>query len=233
MKQIVEEWKVIEEFPHHEISNFGRCRNTKLNRIASKRIIESGEPKTKYFGFKVKSENGFIYKSVGLLVAKHFVPNPNGYNHIIFKDHDTSNHMYTNIEWIPIHKNVKKTRGNRKSYIKKEIQLATIRREIQLLSDMEKYIQEDRIPEFVYEKMLPILKIRLNYLFIRYPNDHREEFIDYMIDYLIDFIGRGNLIFNFGFGLLRNQYKKFIKKYPQTVQLNEQIKYNYGNTDNY
>jgi hypothetical protein len=29
MKKIKEEWKRIEGFPNHEISNMGRCRNTK------------------------------------------------------------------------------------------------------------------------------------------------------------------------------------------------------------
>lgn len=37
---------------------------------------------------------------IGLEVAKAFVPNPNGYKYIRYKDGDTTNCRATNIEWV-------------------------------------------------------------------------------------------------------------------------------------
>jgi hypothetical protein len=110
MKKIVEEWKTIEGFPNYEISNFGKCRNIKYKKIlkvvshtlkhvhAKYRI----EPYTSY-EYSIWSEGRGWCRSVSMLVAKHFVPNPNGYKQIRHKDGDSSNFIYTNLEWVKTH----------------------------------------------------------------------------------------------------------------------------------
>jgi hypothetical protein len=108
MKKIVEEWKTIEGFPHHEISNFGRCRNTKLGLILSIALIKlnpdfsgnrSRPPYTMYC-YRIQNNGRRIGRSAGKLVAQYFVPNPDGCKQIRYKDGNPSNYIYTNIEWV-------------------------------------------------------------------------------------------------------------------------------------
>lgn len=56
---------------------------------------------------QVKLHDGF--KALAWIVASAFVPNPNGFMFVVFKDGDNQNLHYTNLEWAPrrVHGNTK------------------------------------------------------------------------------------------------------------------------------
>lgn len=48
------------------------------------------------------SKNGKVYFfSLPKTLAEYFIPNPKGYNHIIFKDYDFENYDLSNLVWVP------------------------------------------------------------------------------------------------------------------------------------
>jgi hypothetical protein len=49
MKQIVEEWKPVEGFPNHEISNMGRCRNVRRNNALLRVMSSCNQKKNTLF----------------------------------------------------------------------------------------------------------------------------------------------------------------------------------------
>ena len=101
--------------PMYRISSFGRimsnygqgCREItiQVNNHGQKMVMLTDRD-----GGKVTTE------LVGLLVASHFVPNPNGYTHIKYKDGDPGNCRADNIEWVSL---TDKQREQYKKYQKK------------------------------------------------------------------------------------------------------------------
>ena len=92
MKQEV--WKVIEEFPNYEVSNFGNVRNSIKNKLMTISIRKNGY-------CVVKLSNNEISKEckVHRLVAKAFIDNPNNLPHINHKDENKTNNHISNLEW--------------------------------------------------------------------------------------------------------------------------------------
>lgn len=93
MDRLKEQWKDI--FDGYSISNKGE-------------IVSFKRDKFKLVQFKNKGKYKFVNlylngsprsKSVGLLVANAFIPNPNNYKQIRFKDFNPDNCRVDNIEW--------------------------------------------------------------------------------------------------------------------------------------
>lgn len=92
---IEEIWKVIEEYPNYEVSNFGRVRNLKSNKLLKFDLYEQG-----YYRVQLFKNNKKKNKRVHRLVALSFIqqiPNKPDVNH---KDGNKLNNHVDNLEWV-------------------------------------------------------------------------------------------------------------------------------------
>lgn len=106
-------WKDIEGYEGiYQVSNLGRVRS--LDRIITQHHPETGKDVTyvvhgqimaPYFNMngyqcvRLRSEKGRRTFLVHRLVAKEFVPNPNGYDIVNHKDESRDNNHADNLEW--------------------------------------------------------------------------------------------------------------------------------------
>jgi hypothetical protein len=138
MKKIEEEWKTIEGFPKYEISNFGRCRNKEKKNALKKHVKKQKSHGREYtmiqYGIYTIPQNPDEktkrrYISAGILVARAFIENPNGYKQIEYIDSDPTNALFTNIRWINGRSpEVIQCNKCNKKYFEKEDQLKKIRK---------------------------------------------------------------------------------------------------------
>lgn len=87
----METWKVINDFPNYEISNFGNIRNkTKLLKIVPNKQ-----------GYNIVVLCNGIRKTINVhrLVAAAFIPNPDNLPQVNHKDENKSNNHVNNLEW--------------------------------------------------------------------------------------------------------------------------------------
>jgi hypothetical protein len=93
----LDEWAVIDGYDGlYTVSNLGRVCSHHRNKPRMLR------PRTNNKGYSLVnlSKNGILKTfKVHVLVAKHFLPNPNGLTEINHKDEDKSNNRADNLEW--------------------------------------------------------------------------------------------------------------------------------------
>ncbi len=91
----MEQWKVIEEHPYYEVSNYGRIR-----KIKSGVILKCSQHKG-YTIFITKHNNIKFKAKVHRLVGLYFItnPNPTEYDCINHIDCNKNNNHYKNLEW--------------------------------------------------------------------------------------------------------------------------------------
>jgi hypothetical protein len=227
MKTIKEQWKTIKDFPEYEISNLGRCR-IKRNSQKLKRIKYG----TGYVGYilNVPKEEGVYRKrtilSPGMLVARHFVENPNGYKRIIYIDGDVSNAVFTNIQWS------KRTytcttleRGlvHRKKIIPKEEQLKTLRLKIERAERFEKAILSGTEQNFIYGELKDEIQKKVNSKYNGKNYEFKENAVQYLLDFFSDCIHRGlsPITFDHWISMSLRSFHKEYKQQHQTVEFNE------------
>ena len=103
MKEI---WKDINGFEKlYQISNLGRVKNKKTNRIR-KNILWN-----RYLTITLTKNGKSYLKKVHRLVAEAFCPNPNKYNIVNHIDNNHQNNIYTNLEWCSQKENVNHTKN--------------------------------------------------------------------------------------------------------------------------
>ena len=90
---MVEEWKIIDIAPNYSVSNFGKIRNNKTQRILIPKKIRGYE----YITIRKDKKN--LCKQVHRLVAKAFIPNPFNKSCINHIDYNRSNNCISNLEW--------------------------------------------------------------------------------------------------------------------------------------
>jgi hypothetical protein len=89
----MEQWKLIQEHPYYEISNYGRVRKLKTGKVLSCSNNKGYKIfKTKHKGIELKCK-------VHRLVAIYFIENREGYDCVNHIDCDRSNNHYLNLEW--------------------------------------------------------------------------------------------------------------------------------------
>ena len=89
----MEQWKVIEEHPYYEVSNYGRIRKIKTGKI----LICDNQKGYKIFSTK---HNGIKFQcTVHRLVANYFIENPKGYDCINHINCIRNDNNYLNLEW--------------------------------------------------------------------------------------------------------------------------------------
>ena len=127
----MEIWKIIENYPNHEISNFGNVRSKDVTKIVNCRWGGLTEKKYKgkvlkpfrcgdYLGIRLamKDKNLYLHR----LVAQHFVHGDRSLfvNH---KDGNKHNNHVQNLEWVTGSQNMKHSThvlGNTKGQFKKK-----------------------------------------------------------------------------------------------------------------
>ena len=115
---MIEEWKdVIGYENYYSISNLGRFKRKNITyyrktdgikctlseKIVTPTIWNKGYPRVilECFG-QAKSKSIFIH----VLVAKHFIPNPNNYSQVNHIDGNKTNNKVDNLEWVSNKQNV-------------------------------------------------------------------------------------------------------------------------------
>ena len=102
----MEEWRTIESFPWHSVSNEGRVRNEKTGNMLK---VPSGQNGTQNVSLNALGK-GYT-RCVALLVANAFIPNPTNATQVDFIDGDKTNCHVDNLKW---HERVKdKRKGER------------------------------------------------------------------------------------------------------------------------
>ena len=105
---MTELWKDIEGYEGlYQVSNMGRVRSLdmvieqkgKAPYVWSGRVLSPSEDRHgyKHIRLRARGTNTGVY--VHQLVAKAFVPNPNGYNEVNHKDENPGNNRSSNLEW--------------------------------------------------------------------------------------------------------------------------------------
>lgn len=95
----VERFKTVKGFPNYIVSNMGYV----INKTSGKEL-KLRKRKDRYGRITLtvglcRSYDDIKEKSIGNLVAMHFIPNPNNSKKIRYKDKDYTNNKSNNIEW--------------------------------------------------------------------------------------------------------------------------------------
>lgn len=104
-------WKIIEEFPNYKVSNFGRVKNVRKDKLMTISIRKNG-----YCVVKLSNNGNSKEYKVHRLVAKAFIPNPKELSSVNHKDENKENNIYSNLEWCDsLYNNTYGTRCKRQS----------------------------------------------------------------------------------------------------------------------
>lgn len=89
-------WKDIKGYEGlYQVSNLGRVRNIKHNRVKNTTIRPNG-----YEYVKLSKDNSTKNFTIHRLVAMTFIDNPNNLSDVNHKDEDKLNNSVTNLEWV-------------------------------------------------------------------------------------------------------------------------------------
>jgi hypothetical protein len=225
MKTIVEEWKTVGDFPNYEISNLGRCRIKKsgvlksaIKNWAGRKCSVNSTEKAYVLVYKLSNSGVARCYSVGKLVATHFIPNPNGYKCIRYKDGDVFNACYLNIEWTQT--TLRPVYVRYKVEYSKQERLEKLRMHRDRIGRIIKYIEDDRTGELINDEILPVIR---SVAIRRMPFNEAEEFISFATDCFADAFSRGKGIVNIEKAVNWRvaEFFKYKRKQLKTVRLCE------------
>lgn len=83
------------------ISNMGRCWNVPFSKFMF--VNDNGAGYKTYVLSRLNKQSNYIHR----LVAQHFIPNPEGKKYVNHIDHDKSNNIVSNLEWVTAKENTK------------------------------------------------------------------------------------------------------------------------------
>lgn len=93
----MERWKLIENFPDYSVSDHGRVRSNKSERILALNVNQYG-----LLQVGMMRDGEQKHRSVPLLVAKAFIPQPSGpFDTPVNLDGNRYNNHYENLVWRP------------------------------------------------------------------------------------------------------------------------------------
>ncbi len=110
-KEPGELWQPIEGFANYEVSNMGNIRNKKKGNVLK---LSKHQDKGYHICFLYQSGKSKV-KVVHRLVAKAFLPNPNGKPNVMHKNHNKLDNRVENLKWATHEEcvaNSPKSRGN-------------------------------------------------------------------------------------------------------------------------
>lgn len=93
---MIEEWKDIEDYPNYQVSNLGRVRSLKYEKV---KILKP----SKYNGYSkigLTKNNKTYTQKVHILVAKAFIPNPENKPEIDHINTDRTDNRVCNLRWV-------------------------------------------------------------------------------------------------------------------------------------
>lgn len=111
MSKRAEEWRPLLNFEgRYEVSNLGRIKSLKRNKIIKTHISPQGYmcASLRYIGEK-KTRTIRIHRAI----AQAFIPNPNNYPIINHKDGNKLNNSIDNLEWCTCQHNIRHSFDNR------------------------------------------------------------------------------------------------------------------------
>lgn len=88
-------WAEVASFSNYKISNLGRLKNIKSNKICKLQKTDKG-----YLCFKLESICKKVKIRIHRLVANAFLSNPNNYDNINHKNGDKLDNSVNNLEWV-------------------------------------------------------------------------------------------------------------------------------------
>ena len=104
----MEIWKAIEGTDgKYEVSNTGKVRCTDYKQTGKTKELTAGEKAGGYLQLRVKIEGRLKTVVVHRLVAKAFVPNPDGKPEVNHKDGNKKNNHADNLEWVTRSENIR------------------------------------------------------------------------------------------------------------------------------
>lgn len=94
-------WKKIDWSPDYEISNYGRIKSYKHDKINGKLRKLRPDPKRGYVTIRLPNIYTGQYKRTGIhrLVAESFIPNPDNKEQVNHIDENKANNYFKNLEW--------------------------------------------------------------------------------------------------------------------------------------
>ena len=107
MDELELEWRIIEEAPNYEVSNYGDVRNRTTGTILAGSIDRDGYPRVAIRNKDGKSITRFKHR----LVAIAFIPNPDGLPQVNHIDEDKGNPRVNNLEWCSAKYNINYGQG--------------------------------------------------------------------------------------------------------------------------
>lgn len=125
-------WHLIQGWENYSISNQGRVKNNKTNKIRATYINNSGYECVLLYD-KGKHKHFLIHR----LVADGFIPNPNHLSEINHKDENKLNNYDSNLEWTSHKENCLYGQRNIKTTFKKSRPIICIETQEEFLNATE------------------------------------------------------------------------------------------------
>ena len=109
-----EVWKVIEEFPNYSISNIGRVRNSRTQRILKTTT------RCDYLRVSLWKNNKGVSKDIHRLLALAFILNPENKKQVDHINRNRIDNRLENLRWVSPSENISNTSFTKRNILKEK-----------------------------------------------------------------------------------------------------------------
>ena len=110
-----EVWKRAQDFPDYEVSNYGRVKSYKRDKING-RLMKLIKNNGGYFSVNLTDKTGSPFTfGIHRLVAETFIPNLDGKPQVNHIDENKMNNHVSNLEWVTCKENINHGTHNERS----------------------------------------------------------------------------------------------------------------------